>query len=113
MQANCPTHGLTRFSFNKDRGGLHCVRCYSARIKRERRSELKQKAINYKGGRCAKCGYKTDNSALEFHHVDASSKEFNISKYALGKPWEEIKTELNKCILLCANCHREVHSFSK
>lgn len=113
MQANCPIHGTTRYSFNTDRGGHYCVRCYSAQRKRERRAEIKHKAIKYKGGSCAKCGYDADISALEFHHVDPSAKEFNISKHALGKPWKEVKQELNKCILLCANCHREVHSFMK
>ncbi len=113
MQIECLVHGMTRYSFNPDRGGYYCVRCYSARRKRERRTELKNKAIKYKGCKCAKCGYATDTSALEFHHVDASSKEFSISKHALGKPWNEVKKELDKCILLCANCHREVHSFNK
>ena len=113
MQGVCTLHGSTKFNNNKEKGGYYCVRCHSAKTKRDRRSELKKKAIDYKGGKCSKCGYATDFSALEFHHVDTSTKEFNISKYALGKDWGIIRKELDKCILLCANCHREVHSFMK
>lgn len=113
MQGICPIHGTTKFGLEKETGEHYCIRCKSAKIKRERRLELKLKAIKYKGGKCAKCGYDTNTNALEFHHVDTKTKEFNISKYALGKPWAEIKIELDKCILLCANCHREVHSFMK
>lgn len=113
MQVNCPIHGLTRFSVDKTNNSRYCVRCHSAKVKRTRRSKLKQKVIKYKGGKCSKCGYAENASALEFHHVDPNTKEFSISTNALGKPWEEIVTELDKCILLCANCHREVHSFLK
>lgn len=113
MQGTCPIHGATKYSFKKEKGGYYCIRCNSAKVKRDKRTELKQKAIKYKGGKCSKCGYLTDSSALEFHHVDSATKEFNISKDALGKPWKEVQLELDKCILLCANCHREVHSFMK
>lgn len=112
MQAVCSVHGLTRFSFNPDRGGHYCVRCYSAKRKRERRQELKLKAVEYKGGKCSKCGYDQNIHALDFHHLDPKAKELNISRDALSKPWEQVKKELDKCILLCANCHREVHSFN-
>ena len=57
---------------------------------------------------CNKCGYDKCFAALDFHHVDDSTKEFNPSKlryYAEAV----IKEELGKCIILCANCHREHH----
>lgn len=110
MQLKCPIHGLVKFSYNKSKDKHYCTRCYSAQRKRERRANRKQKAIDYKGGECSECGYKKDNSALEFHHTDTSSKEFNISKNSLSRPWEEVQKELDKCVLLCANCHREEHS---
>lgn len=113
MQGICSIHGKTKFSYNKENETYYCGRCKSAERKRERRLELKMKAIKYKGGKCSKCGYSLDHSALEFHHVDMSTKEFNISKYALNRPWKEVQDELDKCILLCANCHREVHSQMK
>jgi hypothetical protein len=67
---------------------------------------IKKKAINLKGGCCVLCGYNTCISALHFHHVNSFEKEFSISSQ---NNWKEIEDELNKCILLCANCHAEVH----
>jgi len=68
---------------------------------------LKQKAVTYLGGKCSACGYKKCIAALEFHHI-SKSKEFNISK-PKSIVFEKIKTELDKCSLLCSNCHRETH----
>lgn len=78
------------------------------RIK-EYRIRQKEKAIEYKGGECQNCGYKKCIAALEFHHRDATKKEFVFSKYS-NHNWEKIKLELDKCDMLCANCHREHHS---
>jgi hypothetical protein len=72
------------------------------------RIEKKKKCVEYKGGCCVICGYKRCLSALEFHHLNPEEKDFSISKYVNVK-FEKIKNELDKCVLLCANCHREVH----
>ena len=72
------------------------------------RQKLKEKAIDYKGGCCQKCGYDRCNSALEFHHLDPNEKDFGIGSYSV-LAWEKIKPELDKCIMVCANCHREIH----
>ncbi len=74
-----------------------------------RRKELRHKAIVYKGGRCSICGYNKCLQALEFHHSDPSKKDFGISAKGYTRSWEMVSKELDKCILLCANCHREVH----
>ena len=75
----------------------------------ERQRALKLRAIAYKGGKCEKCGYDKCNAALEFHHLDPTGKDFSISKVK-GTAWTEgIKGELDKCVMLCANCHREAH----
>lgn len=63
--------------------------------------------IVYKGGRCQTCGYNKCDSALEFHHLDHKKKEFELS--GLSVKFETIKPELDKCIMVCANCHREIH----
>lgn len=77
---------------------------------RERRKEFKTKAILYLGGKCIKCDYAKSMNALEFHHRNPNEKEFSLSKALTGKwKWERLKAELDKCDLLCANCHREVH----
>ncbi len=61
------------------------------------------------GGGCCKCGYNKCDSALEFHHIDRSTKEHRPAKLLFGS-WEKIVEELKKCILLCSNCHRELHA---
>ena len=74
------------------------------------RQRMKETLIQYKGGKCELCGYHRCNSALEFHHIDPSQKDFTIAQKNNYKNIEELKKELNKCILVCANCHREIHS---
>lgn len=75
----------------------------------ERRRKLKDMAIKYKGGKCEKCGYNKCNGALDFHHLNPLEKDFSISSTGTTKSFERIKKELDKCILVCANCHREIH----
>lgn len=67
----------------------------------------KQRAVNYKGSKCIICGYNKCLMALQFHHVNPRDKSFGISS-SNWKKWETIKKELDKCVLLCANCHVEV-----
>ena len=66
--------------------------------------------VNYKGSRCKICGYNKCSEALEFHHLSSSGKDFGISDRGYTRSWAKIKEELDKCILVCANCHREIHS---
>lgn len=75
----------------------------------ERQRAFKQKCINYKGSKCCKCGYDKCPGALEFHHLDPAGKDFSISRIKLTKFDERATNELDKCILVCANCHREIH----
>lgn len=72
------------------------------------RKKNKERAIEYKGGKCVKCGYNKCNSALEFHHIDPNEKDFSVSQN-MNMSWDKIKKELDKCILVCSNCHREIH----
>lgn len=66
--------------------------------------------VEYKGGKCKLCGYKRTVAALELHHLDASKKLFGISGQGLTRSWKSVKAEADKCVLICANCHREVHA---
>jgi len=85
-----------------------CKKCHSKRtVKRYR--DNKRKAVIYSGGKCKKCGYNKCLDALDFHHVDPSEKDINF-RYFKARNFSKIKSELDKCILLCANCHREIHS---
>jgi len=67
------------------------------------------RAYNDLGGECNKCG-ETDIFKLHFHHTDPTQKEFEMSKITAHVPWPIIKQELDKCILLCANCHTSLHA---
>lgn len=72
------------------------------------RNRTKQKLVEYKGGKCQKCGYdKPIWNVYDFHHRDPNEKDFGIS----AKSWsfERLKEEVDKCDLLCRNCHSEVH----
>lgn len=68
----------------------------------------KIEAIDYKGGCCQVCGYKKSYKALQFHHRDPATKLYDWGKLRL-RPIADIKSELDKCDLLCANCHAESH----
>jgi 5-methylcytosine-specific restriction endonuclease McrA len=68
-----------------------------------------QKAIEYKGGKCIYCGYSKCSRALSFHHVNPSEKSFGISARGITRSWEKTRRELDKCVLVCSNCHAEIH----
>lgn len=67
-------------------------------------------AIAYKGGICQCCGYNKYIGALEFHHINPDEKDFGISVKGYTRSWENNKRELDKCVLVCSNCHREIHA---
>ena len=73
-----------------------------------RRQKLKEMAVEYKGGKCVICGYDKCIWALEFHHRNPKERDFGISVYN-NLAWEKIKSEIEKCDLLCSNCHKELH----
>lgn len=85
-----------------------CKTC-SGKQQSIRKYNLKKFCVDYKGGQCCRCGYNQNLAALQFHHLDPTKKDFNFATYAKFKFNEEIKSELDKCILLCANCHHEEH----
>ena len=79
-----------------------------------RRRRIKARLVACLGGECSHCGLKYDgaNCALfDFHHRHPVEKQFTLSLTTIGSiAWETVMTEANKCDLLCANCHRVVHS---
>lgn len=56
------------------------------------------------------CGYNKCPTALEFHHKTGEKKDFGLSSKGLTRSWAKIQKELDKCILVCSNCHKEIHS---
>ncbi|SOK58727.1 Phage protein [Yersinia phage fHe-Yen9-04] len=85
-----------------------CWKCNAENVSKHRK-KLKIKSVEYLGGKCERCGYNKSMSALEFHHKDPSEKDFEISAKGITRSWQKIQIELDKCMLLCSNCHREIH----
>ena len=92
----------------------YCKNCMCRRTTARQR-KLKTLMIEYKGGRCQSLncstpgGYNRSINGFDFHHLDPTKKEFTLSQIRLCRMNDKIKEELDKCLLLCANCHREVH----
>ncbi len=77
------------------------------------RKERKKKLIEICGGKCIICGYQRCQKALDFHHKEEGEKEqkgFGISANGMLAKWSKLLEEVKKCVLLCSNCHREVHA---
>ena len=66
--------------------------------------------VKYKGGKCALCGYQRCMQALELHHLQGTQKDFGISERGYTRSWDAVQREADKCLLVCANCHRELHA---
>lgn len=100
----------SEFYPKKDRvnGDSHCKVCRDTKS-RDTWLNKKLRAVEYKGGKCISCGYNKYFGALQFHHRDPSQKDAEWGKLRF-RSWEKITLELDKCDLLCANCHAEAHS---
>lgn len=106
----CKIHGETLFRIDKSRSiRYRCKKCNTEAVQK-RRKKVKELAVEYKGGSCERCGYNKCIEALDFHHKDPKEKDFGIAQKGETRSFEKIKIELDKCLLLCANCHREEHA---
>lgn len=103
----CKKHGMYQHNVDKN-GYARCSKCGSEAVQK-RRDKIKILSVEYKGGKCSICGYDKYIGALEFHHLDSDEKDFGISEKGYTRAWEIVREELDKCILVCANCHRELH----
>jgi hypothetical protein len=95
------------YTYNRKKGNSS-IRCNSCYVKQFRKSR-KEKAVQLLGNKCCKCGYNKCLKALQFHHIDPKKKDFEISSNSSKVSWNVIEKELKKCILVCANCHAEIH----
>lgn len=105
-ERECSKHGITMFG---NYGGKWRCKACQVEATQKRREKVKEMAIMYKGDKCSICGYNKCVDALEFHHLNPNEKDFGISSKGYTLSWETVKEELDKCILVCANCHRELH----
>jgi len=107
----CPKCNISksRADFYKStKSSSYCKSCIVISNKK-RQKNTKQLAVDYKGGKCTSCGYNKCNAALEFHHINPNTKDKDYFNLRRGLT-NDLKSELDKCVLLCANCHREHHS---
>ncbi len=99
---------------NKARCNSWCKICFDKstyEYQFDRALKRKIKAITDKGGKCSICSYKKNLSALVFHHLDPSKKDMHLDARTMGNnSLNTINKELDKCILLCHNCHSETHN---
>lgn len=89
----------------------YCKKCLNS-YHHERVRKVKIKMIFYKGGKCERCNLSLEDShysVFDFHHLDPLLKDVNFRSIKFQK-WEKIKNELDKCELLCSNCHRITHA---
>lgn len=88
----------------------HCNPIRGRDEQRKWRNKRRKVLVEENGGRCYICGYNKCLTALDFHHRDPSQKEFGIARMLNnGAPMERLKREIQKCVLICSNCHHEVH----
>lgn len=73
------------------------------------RKNKKRKLVDLFGGKCKICGYNKCLRNLHFHHIHANEKEFGLSSVGNNISLEKVQKEAKKCILVCSNCHGEIH----
>ena len=112
---------LGRFRVEAEKCDLVCVNCHRLRhvaiepaepadpvvVHRRRR---KLQAVRYLGSTCHSYDREGPPSLFDFHHWNAAEKEFGLSEHGIPRSWQKTIAELAKCVMLCANCHREVHA---
>lgn len=105
----CPICGKEKSitEFPRDWGAAPCKDCLS-KSNRDKKREFKRKIVEYKGGKCVLCS-ESSLPVLEFHHIDPSKKEFSFGSKQ-PTVFAKVKEELDKCVLLCSNCHKKVHA---
>lgn len=113
-EKKCPVCELIKpadqFHYRKNGEGIspYCKTCSNAHTTYKQKA-FKLKCIEYKGGECEFCGYSKCVDALEFHHRNPKEKDFHMAQASTRNFTESIMKELDKCSLLCSNCHKEEH----
>lgn len=116
LEKVCPICQKTFKTFAYNR--IYCYECSpeqkdnSKNYQKTKQRAIKHQLILYKGGKCERCGYNKCEGALQFHHRNPKEKEFTLSAVNLSSKnlsMEDLYAEVDKCELLCANCHSEEH----
>jgi transposase len=106
VKMTCPRHGETEFWLD-GRGYYRCKRCRSDAVTRRRR-KVKTILVQEAGGACSICGYHSNMRALHFHHVEPTDKRLELNAKGISLSLDTLRSEAQKCVLLCSNCHAEV-----
>lgn len=104
---NCGNSEVNGAEFYKRTGNI-CKPCFN-RYRSNQQKQNRIKAVAYKGGECQLCGYNKCMDALCFHHLDPENKD-TAFKYMRSWSWDRIVAEIDTCMLVCANCHAELHA---
>jgi 5-methylcytosine-specific restriction endonuclease McrA len=108
---NCKTCGIEGEEHFYKSQKWYCKSCWNKRTAQAQKDKVKQIKLDY-GGKCTRCGYDKCLDALEFHHTDPTQKEFHLGE-ARGRSMDKLKAELEKCEMVCRNCHTEIHAEMK
>lgn len=105
-------HDIAKYQNNTLPNNLKFQAIHGFSFYRIKSIKSKLDLIQLCGGKCIKCGYDKNIAAFDFHHRNPSEKIFEIKMKNLSGAWtqDEILKEVEKCDLLCSNCHREQHS---
>ena len=108
----CPKCGDIKTLDNFDKRPNGNIQSYCRKCLNDNRYSLlkkhKQTLVKEFGGCCSKCGYNKNYSALEFHHLESKEKDFHLGS-AKTTNIDKLRKEVEKCILVCSNCHKEIH----
>lgn len=85
-------------------------KCTRKQAVSDKRKRLRIQMLDYKGRKCERCGWDESPVGLAAHHTDPTQKEFSMGDSGITRSWERIKAELDKCVMLCHNCHSVIHS---
>ena len=108
IMQTCEIHGETDHYLSPNSKTPRCKRCNVERVSKRRRSVISILRRAH-GDACIECGYDREPTALVFHHIDPTTKSFPIGSGATHS-LEKLREEASKCILVCANCHAEIHA---
>ena len=109
VMRECERHGWTVYVRAGRSGHLRCGRCNREAVVARRR-RVKQVLVEEFGGACRLCGFAEYAGALQFHHLDPTTKAFQLGGRGLTRSIESLRREARKCVLLCANCHAMVEA---
>lgn len=108
IEKECKKHGQTTYVLENAKQ-YRCKKCRSEAVVKYRK-QRKLNLVILHGSKCIICGYCKCPQALEFHHLDPTTKQFGISAAGLCRSLSKAIDEASKCILVCANCHRELEN---